>query len=382
MATCAMRTGWRASAGMWKSSSIYQRTLLNAHVYPNAPNSIITLTQKRSLFVLPFGLDVGLVGFAAYYLTKLKKPEPQNVLSIFGPDPWGKESQQHPEKVVRCIAHRGAALDAPENTMEAFKYCVEHDCNIIELDVRASRDGKLILLHDEGLERLTGTDISSVRTTDWDRIKDIDVGSTHPNRKQFKDVRLCLLDDALDYLLANNVKIIIDVKGEDKQVIAGILSAYASRPALHQHAAVTCFNPFVLYQARADLDAFLVVRFGDNLALHGLLRVADSVHALVWRWAARWCAVSAVLLHKDIVSASEIHYWRWLGIRCAGWCVNRPLEKLYWRGVLKSPYLANTLLGEPDVEGKRTEKELSNDRPGPLVDKLLEPERKLSSGQN
>ncbi|CAH1642098.1 unnamed protein product [Spodoptera littoralis] len=79
---------------------------------------------------------------------------------------------------------------------------------------------------------------------------------------------------------------------------------------------------------------------------------------------------------------SEIHYWRWLGVRCAGWCVNRPLEKLYWRGVLKSPYLANTLLGEPDVEGKRTEKELSNDRPGPLVDKLLEPERKLSSGQN
>lgn len=72
--------------------------------------------------VLPFGLDVGLVGFAAYYLTKLKKPEPQNVLSIFGPDPWGKESQQHPEKVVRCIAHRGAALDAPENTMEALKY--------------------------------------------------------------------------------------------------------------------------------------------------------------------------------------------------------------------------------------------------------------------
>ncbi|KAF9793655.1 hypothetical protein SFRURICE_002314 [Spodoptera frugiperda] len=257
--------------------------------------------------ILPFGLDVGLVGFAAYYLTKLKKPEPQNVLSIFGPDPWGKESQQHPEKVVRCIAHRGAALDAPENTMEALKYCVEHDCNIIELDVRASRDGKLILLHDEGLERLTGTDISSVRTIDWDRIKDIDVGSTHPNRKQFKDVRLCLLDDALDYLLANNVKIIIDVKGEDKQVIAGILSAYASRPTLYQHAAVTCFNPFVLYQIRRnnpDIVGALSYRpFGDNLALHGLLRAADAAHALLWRWAARWCSVSAVLLHKDIVSA-------------------------------------------------------------------------------
>ncbi|KAF9417973.1 hypothetical protein HW555_005118 [Spodoptera exigua] len=404
MATCVTRMGWRASAGTWKSSSISQKTLLNAHVYPSAPNSIISHTQRRSLFVLPFGLDIGLVGYAAYYLTKLKKPEPENVISIFGPDPWGKESQYKPEKVVRCIAHRGAALDAPENTMEALKYCVEHDCNIIELDVRASRDGKLVLLHDEGLERLTGTDISSIRTVDWDRIKDIDVGATHPNRKQFKDVRLCLLDDALDYLLANNVKVIIDVKGEDKQVIAGVLSAYATRPSLYQHAAVTCFNPFVLYQIRRsnpdivgalsyrpycfssqDYDAEKGPnnpRFGENLAIHGALRLADAVHALLWRWAARWCAVSAVLLHKDIVSPSEIHYWRWLGIRCAGWCVNRPLEKLYWRGVLKSPYLANTLLGEPDVEGKRPEKELSNDRPGPLVDKLLEPERKMSSGQN
>lgn len=72
--------------------------------------------------VLPFGLDIGLVGFSAYYLSKLKKPDMENVISIFGPEPWAKESQFHPDKVVHCIAHRGAALDAPENTMEAFKY--------------------------------------------------------------------------------------------------------------------------------------------------------------------------------------------------------------------------------------------------------------------
>ncbi|XP_047039286.1 glycerophosphodiester phosphodiesterase 1 isoform X3 [Helicoverpa zea] len=351
-------------------------------------------------------MDVGILGFSAYYLTRLRKPEPENVTSIFGPEPWGKESMQNPEKVVRCIAHRGAGLDAPENTMEAFKYCVERECNIVELDVRTSRDGKLVLLHDQGLERLTGTDIANVHLMDWDKIKDIDVGATHPNRKQFPDVRLCLLDEALDYLLANNVKVIIDVKGEDKQVVAGILNCFSTRPTLYQNAAVTCFNPFVLYQIRRN-DPQIVgalsyrpycfssqeydaergpnnPRFADNLALHSVLRFADMIHSLLWRWSARWCAVSAVLLHKDIVSPSEIQYWRWLGVRCAGWCVNRPLEKLYWRGVLKAPYLANTLLGEPDVEKKTTEKDsYSNlDRPGPLVDKLLEPERKMSSGQN
>lgn len=72
--------------------------------------------------VLPFGLDVGIVGVSAYFLTKLKKPDAQNVVNIFGPLPGSRESEQHPEKVVKCIAHRGAGLDAPENTMEAFKY--------------------------------------------------------------------------------------------------------------------------------------------------------------------------------------------------------------------------------------------------------------------
>lgn len=60
--------------------------------------------------------------------------------------------------------------------------CVEHECNIIELDVRTSKDGKLLLLHDQGLERLAGTSISDVRAVDWDKIKDVDVGATHPNR--------------------------------------------------------------------------------------------------------------------------------------------------------------------------------------------------------
>lgn len=72
--------------------------------------------------VLPFGLDVGILGIGAYYLSRLKKPLQSNVISIFGPEPGSKESELHPEKVVRCIAHRGAGLDAPENTLEAFKY--------------------------------------------------------------------------------------------------------------------------------------------------------------------------------------------------------------------------------------------------------------------
>ncbi|XP_072941183.1 uncharacterized protein [Epargyreus clarus] len=350
--------------------------------------------------VLPFGIDVGVLGIAAYYMTKLKKPDPENVYNIFGPEPGTKESELHPERVVKCIAHRGAGLDAPENTLHAFKYCVERDCNFIELDVRTSKDGRLVLLHDQGLERLTGTDIPDVHIMDWDSIKHIDVGATHPNRQQFKEARLCLLEDAVDYLLANNTKMIIDVKGEDQEVVNGILKAFTTQPVLYKYAVVTSFNPFVLYKIRnrdpqivgaisyrpycfsaASYDAEngpTNPRSGNRIALHAVLRVADVLHSLLWRFTARWCNVSAVLLHKDIVSPSEVEYWRSLGVRCAGWCVNRPLEKLYWRAVLRAPYLANTLLGEPEVEQKKVHRRSMTDLP----DKLTESERRLSSGQN
>lgn len=72
--------------------------------------------------VLPFGLDVGLLGVGAYYLTRLRKPDASAVISIFGPEIGSKECEANPSKAVQCIAHRGAGLDAPENTLEAFKY--------------------------------------------------------------------------------------------------------------------------------------------------------------------------------------------------------------------------------------------------------------------
>ncbi|XP_026314356.1 glycerophosphodiester phosphodiesterase 1 isoform X2 [Hyposmocoma kahamanoa] len=376
MAMCVTRMEWLALGATWKYSSIFPGISPNAPACRNAPSLTIIHIPKRSLFVLPFGLDVGLVGVSAYFLTKLKKPDAHNVASIFGPMPGTRESEQYPEKVVKCIAHRGAGLDAPENTMEAFKYCVEHNCSFVELDVRSSKDGKLVLLHDQGLERLAGNStIHNVHIMDWDSIKDIDIGATHPNRQKFKEVHLCLLDVALDYLLENKVKMIIDVKGDDKVLIDGILRTFESKPLMYKYAAVTCFNPFVLYQIRKkdpqivgaisyrpyafsarDYDAEngpSNPRYGDNLAIHGLLRCADSLYSSLWRWTARWCNVSAVLVHKDIVSPVEVQYWRTLGIRCAGWCVNRPLEKLYWRGVLKAPYLAKTLLGEPDVKERK-----------------------------
>jgi glycerophosphoryl diester phosphodiesterase len=55
-----------------------------------------------------------------------------------------------------CIAHRGASGHAPENTLLAFAKALELGADGIELDVRITLDGSLVVYHDESLERLTG----------------------------------------------------------------------------------------------------------------------------------------------------------------------------------------------------------------------------------
>lgn len=69
-----------------------------------------------------------------------------------------------------CIAHRGGALEAPENTMAAFENAVRSGCTYLETDAYATRDGYLLAFHDDRLDRVTDkkgmieeTDLSTVR---------------------------------------------------------------------------------------------------------------------------------------------------------------------------------------------------------------------------
>lgn len=52
-------------------------------------------------------------------------------------------------------AHRGASGYAPENTMNAFELAIKQNANGVELDVQLTKDGKLVVIHDERIDRVT-----------------------------------------------------------------------------------------------------------------------------------------------------------------------------------------------------------------------------------
>ena len=72
------------------------------------------------------------------------------------------EDAQNKEIIV--IAHRGDWRNAPENSIQAIKNCIDMGLDMVEIDVRKTKDGHLVLMHDETIDRTT---TGSGKVTDW-----------------------------------------------------------------------------------------------------------------------------------------------------------------------------------------------------------------------
>ena len=55
------------------------------------------------------------------------------------------------KKITLFIGHRGTLVDYDENTLESFDIAIKSGANCIELDVRRTKDNKLIVFHDKSL---------------------------------------------------------------------------------------------------------------------------------------------------------------------------------------------------------------------------------------
>ncbi len=77
---------------------------------------------------------------------------------------------------VRVIGHRGAAGLAPENTLASFRRAVELGVDAVECDVRLSRDGRLVVIHDKTVDRTTGGS-GAVGRLSFEQIRALDAGA-------------------------------------------------------------------------------------------------------------------------------------------------------------------------------------------------------------
>ncbi len=108
------------------------------------------------------------------------------------------------------IAHRGASRVAPENTLCAFEKALEMGAHGIELDVLCSKDGHLVVTHNETLIEFTGVK-ERVENCNLEELKSLDFGSHFSS--QFRGEKLPTLEEVFD-LVGNKAWINIEIKGK------------------------------------------------------------------------------------------------------------------------------------------------------------------------
>ena len=143
------------------------------------------------------------------------------------------------------IAHRGASgLGlAPENTLAAFEKAIQLGVDVIEIDVHATRDGQIVVLHDATVDRTTdGTGF--VAEQSFEEVRRVDAGSWFA--AEFTGERVPLLEEVLD-LARHRALVLIEIKADfiTERILQVIESTVAA-----EHVVLQSFNPAIVERVK------------------------------------------------------------------------------------------------------------------------------------
>jgi glycerophosphoryl diester phosphodiesterase/poly(3-hydroxybutyrate) depolymerase len=121
-----------------------------------------------------------------------------------------------------AVGHRGLGTAAPESTLASFRACLDRNLGF-EFDVRRTRDGQLVCLHDEKLDRTTN---GTGKVTDWslEEVRKLDAGRWFS--ADFAGERVPTVDEVFALLAAQrdlSVLVAVDIKGSDPQIEADLV---------------------------------------------------------------------------------------------------------------------------------------------------------------
>lgn len=216
----------------------------------------------------------------------------------------------------RLIAHRGLSVGAAENTLAAFSAALDAGATHLELDVHATRDGEVIVVHDPSLARVLG------RSDRLPAVSDLSL-------RQIRDLAgpslsVCTLIELLRAF--PTARLNIDVKAADAAVATGrivvaeqaqarvLLTSFSGRRRLAalrmQTGAATSAS------AGATLAATVAARIGLQFIVDAVLRRVDAVQ------------IPERIVGIRTTTSGMVERFHRAGVEVHVWTINRPNDML------------------------------------------------------
>lgn len=174
------------------------------------------------------------------------------------------------QEKIEVTAHRGASHVAPENTLSAIRAAIEAGAEWAEIDVQETKDGVVVVLHDQDLMRLAG-DPRRIADMTYEEARQLDVGAKFDPK--FAGERLPTLKEAID-LARGKIKLNIELKyyGQGDPRLASDVARLLREEKLDKDCFVASLNYASLEEARNEWPALrtaaiVSARVGDPTRL-------------------------------------------------------------------------------------------------------------------
>ncbi|KAI1270915.1 PLC-like phosphodiesterase [Xylaria sp. FL0933] len=193
----------------------------------------------------------------------------------------GSRATRLEKPVPQTIGHRGFSAAAPENTMAAFKAAIEAGAEALETDLHLTRDGVVVLCHDQTLLRCYGNK-AKVCDLDWSEISRL---------KTLREPRQPMprLIDLLEYLEQpglEDIRLMLDIKTHDdaEEIVkrtAEALSSMSSRRPWNTRVTPCCWNATYIKLSMIHLPDYHITHVGFSIpyarCLTGIPNISFSI---------------------------------------------------------------------------------------------------------
>ena len=210
--------------------------------------------------------------------------------------------------MVEVIGHRGSSKEAPENTLASSRLAFSEQADGVEVDVRMTKDGQLVCIHDKNTLRTTGVE-ALIKEKTLAELKSMDAGQW--KGEQWKGEAIPSLQEILEFI-PQGKKIFIEMK-EGLHTIDPLIRCIETSNLNTKQISVNSFHQEVVKKMKQEMEKIttnLLVFFesnennSDKEVLHKLLESnLDGVGAQ------NHSKLSPVFVNKILEAGKKVHVW-------------------------------------------------------------------------
>ncbi|MDO5351172.1 MAG: glycerophosphodiester phosphodiesterase [Lachnospiraceae bacterium] len=206
---------------------------------------------------------------------------------------------------TKVWAHRGASAYAPENTMEAFELAWKQKADGIELDVQMTRDGKLVVIHDETIDR-TSDGTGYVKDYTLEKLREFSFNRLHP---QYIRAGIPTLEEVFDFLKETDMTVNVELKNSiiPYPLLEEKVLAMAERMGLENRVIYSSFNhKSVVKIKKMSPKSETGILYSDGwlrVPAYGKRLEADALHPALYH------VKGTKLIQKSHEKGLKVHVW-------------------------------------------------------------------------